>query len=239
MGARDRFHHRVCRRPGHRHQRRRQHRFHAGSDVRRPGRLQHRHCRARGRSAGRPHRVRRDRVRPDEAARFDHEPVRHPHDRAHPDRDRDQHHPRPDRRGRPQGARLPRLDRHDPGRRPRRPDRRRADRRPDEPDLDLRPAATAPVRVRRAVLHRRGRDRPGRRPRRPVRLLPEPAEHAVESARDRGGRGRCDRLRDHVLRLPAVLLERRRSRSSRPTPEGGDAARVPSSSSSASPWRCS
>ena len=110
----------------------------------------------------------RDRVRADEAARFDHEPVLDPRDRAHPDRDRDQHHPRPDRRGRPQGPGLPRLDRHDPGWRPGRPDRRRAHRRPDEPDLDLRAAATAPVRVRRAVLHRRGRDRPGRRPRGPA-----------------------------------------------------------------------
>ena len=55
-------------------------------------------------------------------------------------------------------------------------------------DLDVRPAAPAPVAVRRAVLHRRRRDRDRRRHRRPVRVLPEPPEHAVGQARDRGDR---------------------------------------------------
>ena len=50
--------------------------------------------------------------------------IRHPDDRAHPDRDRDQHRARPDRGGGPEGADLPRFDRDDPRRRPGRTDPR-------------------------------------------------------------------------------------------------------------------
>ena len=66
--------------------------------------------------------------------------LRHPDDRADPDRHRDQHRPRPDRRGGPQGPDLPRFDRDDPGRRPGRTDPRPRDRRPGEPRLDVRRA---------------------------------------------------------------------------------------------------
>ena len=48
---------------------------HAGPQHRRPGRLQRDHRRHRRRPARRPDRLRRDRVRPDEAARVDHVPV--------------------------------------------------------------------------------------------------------------------------------------------------------------------
>ena len=47
---------------------------------------------------------------------------------------------------------LPRLDRHDPGRRPRRTDRGRRHRGPGQHHLDLRPAGAVPLRLRRAVL---------------------------------------------------------------------------------------
>ena len=66
------------------------------------GRTGHRDLRrraARRRSSPTPRRV-----RPDPPARVDHVPVRHADDRPDPDRDRDQHHPRPDRLGRPEGA---------------------------------------------------------------------------------------------------------------------------------------
>ena len=116
-------------------------------------------------------------------------PVRHAHHRADPDRDRDQHRPRPDGRGRPQDPDLPRLDRDDPRRRPRRADRRSGHRRPVQPALDVRPAAAVPLRLRGAVRHRRGRDRPLRRASSAaLGLLPEPAEHAAGPARARGGR---------------------------------------------------
>ena len=45
----------------------------------------------------------------------------HPHLRPHADRDRVEHHPGPDRRRRAEDPDLPRLDRHDPRRRARRP----------------------------------------------------------------------------------------------------------------------
>ena len=147
-----------------------------------------------------------DGVRANTTVRLDHLAVRHANDRPDPDRDRDQHHPRPDGVGGPEGSGLPRLDRDDPRRRPRRPDRWRRDRRPCQPDLDLRAAGTVPVAVRGALLHRGRRDRAAGRSLRPAGLLPEPSEHARASQLAVGrGRGR-GRRRDHRdLRVPALL----------------------------------
>ena len=55
------------------------------------------------------HRLRRDRIPADAVLRLDRPPVRHAHDRAHADRDRDQHHP--GRRPSPNALKLPDLPR--------------------------------------------------------------------------------------------------------------------------------
>ena len=69
--------------------------------------------------------------------------VRHEDDRPHPDRDRDQHRPGPDRRGGPQDPDLSRFDRDDPRRRAGRSHPRPRHGPAGQPHLDLRPAGAA------------------------------------------------------------------------------------------------
>ncbi len=130
--------------------------------------------------------------------------VRHAHHRAHADRGRDQHHPRPDRRQRPEDADLPRLHRHHPGRRPGRTDRRRPDRLPLEHPVDVRrPAAlpNGPPPPSPSSPWSSG-CWPGLRPRGLAAAAPEPPDR--RAGRRRGGRAR-NRGRPRPLRLHPLL----------------------------------
>ncbi len=159
-----------------------------------------------------------------------HHPVHDPH--ADPDAGGHcpEHHPGPDRGGRPQDPDLPRLHRDDPGRRAGWPAGRGRDRVPGQPAVGLRDPAAVPVPARCRVRHRGGGDRPDRGRRRRPRRAATTDRPAGRSARHRRRDHRRRHRRPGVPRLPRLHRH--------PRPDEPDAhLRQRRSSCSSAGWR--